>query len=328
MKLNRDEMIGKRIDIHMHHGIMLSSLFDDKTPFCQNMSGIIDSLKECDLDYGVVFPFPNNFIGNDILSDQRQNECVRNIFEKTPYLIQNMRLIDEAGKLAKNRVLPVPMFSIKYCVDEQLSFLNEQVKNGAVYGLKFYPEADGVPIRELRNAGTPFLGFLSENNLPLFIHVSAESVVANSLLSRPEDAYMLAADYPKLRVCIAHMGHFSKVLFSWLKENTLKNCYMDTSPFLHICNVRKLSPSENCFAFDYESPSDVLSQLIDMFPNNIVWGSDNPFNFTCNLHNENHDKNIDKHSILEYSRLLHSLPVGQLQQITSVNSLNLLFGEK
>lgn len=107
---------------------MLSSIFNDKMPICQDIGGILELLSVEPINACLSFPFPNDFVGCEILEDCERNQQVRDIFETIPYKMQNERLVYQAEKLAVGKVFPILMFSLRYAIDEQLAFLEEMQK--------------------------------------------------------------------------------------------------------------------------------------------------------------------------------------------------------
>lgn len=328
MRRNRDEFKDSLFDSHMHFGIMLSSLFDDKMPFCQNIAGIIDVLGNSLINKGIVFPFPNDFIGNEVLSTSSKNMNVRNIFEEIPYYLQNKRLLLEVEKISKQEILPFLMCSVRYGIDAQIQFFKECADNRYMYGLKYYADSDNIPLREFVKYGENIIRFLIEYDLPIIFHTSANTVTNGGGISCPDDILDIARLYPELRICIAHMAHFSKIVFDKLQYNEFPNVYLDTSPFLHLCNIRNVVHSKRCLDLPYNNPEIVLDQLIDLIPNQIIWGSDYPFNFTCNLNDPSHDKEYNKYTYFQNINILKTLSDDKIKKIASVNTLNFLFGKE
>lgn len=328
MKRNLGEFRDSLFDSHMHFGVMLSSLFDDKMPFCQNLSGIMDILGLSRVNRGIVFPFPNDFIGNDLLNEPLKNTYVRDVFEEIPYFLQNQRLLLEVEKISRGEILPFLMCSVKYGVDAQIRFLKECVNDKYVYGLKYYADADNIPLREFVKHGEKIIEFLIEYDLPIVFHTSANTVINNGGISCPDDILNIAMLYPELRICIAHMAHFSKNVFNRLQSNDFPNVYLDTSPFLHLCNIRNVVHSKNCLELPYNNPNAVLEKLTDLIPNQIIWGSDYPFNFTCNLNNPAHDKDYNKYTYSQNINVLESLSDDKIKRIANINTLKFLFGEE
>lgn len=327
MRISVDKLTNYYFDSHTHCGMMLSSVFDDKMPNCQDMGGILEQMEGSVINACLCFPFPDDFIGCEVLSDSKKNQYVRDIFEKIPYKYQNERLIYEAENLADGKVFPLLMFSLKYAIDEQLDFLEEMQAKHYLYGLKYYPEADNLPFNKFHENGYKFIEFLLRYNLPLVVHSSACTVSAESGLSFPGDILKLALKFPELRICIAHMGHFSRSVFDYLRENRVPNLFFDTSPFVFLCMIGDIMSDEKWMPLNYKEPLGLLEYLVEEFGDNIMWGSDYPFNYTCNILNESHDKNYSKYSYKANMEILTSIKKEYFELITHRNVVRFIYGE-
>ncbi len=326
MKIDKTCFYNLNIDCHTHFGYSLSMFFGDKVPFCQNMVGLLEKIENGVINGCITFPFPDDFIGNEVLEDADSNHAIRQAFEQIPYKMQNDRLLLEASTFGKNRVFPFLLFSNRYAIDEQIEYLNNVIKSHYVYGLKYYPEADNLSFSDFEKRGAQFISFMEENNLPLIVHSSAGTVVSDDGLSHPRYMLQLASNHPQLRVCIAHMAHFSVEVFEQILH--LPNLYVDTSPLLHLCHIRRLVKSNKCLDLDYCNPSSVLNYLVCNYSSHILWASDFPVTYTCNLLNEDHDKDYSSYSYEKNIKVLSSLDEDSLNKITRTNVINYLYGEQ
>lgn len=313
---------GKIIDGHTHLGIFIQSLFDDKYPSSGDPINLLEKMNAHKVDYSIVFPFPDQFTGkDDTLYDK-----VMMLLGPVPYRLANERLLLEINQLKINRFLPFLMFSINYGISEQIEYLESKANENTIFGLKYYPDSDMVNVKNLLKEGKPFIEFLLRHNMPLVIHCSEAASTNNNGYSNPLDMLCIAEEYPDLRMCIAHMGQFNEKLIDYIIENDMKNVYLDTSPFLHLCYVRSINGIKNCLNFDYTDPITVMKGMYVLLPDNIIWGSDCPFNYTCNLNNDNHNKKFEYFLYSEYYALLDKLPKEMRLKIASENTIRYLFG--
>lgn len=312
-------------DTHTHAGVSLSNFFDDKYPYCNSVIGIAQVLAQQHFDAAVVFPFHAYVCGDNIELPEKQKLYLRNIFESVPYKNAVGKLLTEVERFKMRRLLPFGMFSINYAVEEQIEYLNQIVSQ--IYGLKYYPDADAQTIDLLISRGRSFLDYLIRNDLPLVVHVSENACLFNRGYSNVEDVVQLAMEIPELRISAAHMGHFSKKALQRAAQLQLPNLYFDLSPFLHLCHIRTMNGGD-VLNFNYHNPIQVMKGVYDMFPNNLLWGSDMPFNFTCNLSNLKHSFEYENFSIENNYSLLEEIDPIVKAQICSINPLNFLFGNR
>lgn len=162
------------------------------------------------------------------------------------------------------------MFSLRYAVDEQLAFFEEMQKKHYIYGLKYYPEADDIPFSQFRKIGKRFIEFLLKYDLPLIVHSSACTVSAECGLSLPGDIMELAVRFPQLRICIAHVGHFSTKVFDYISKNPIDNLFFDTLLFLFLCMIGDMMSDEKWIKLNYKKPNDVLKSIISKFGDHIL----------------------------------------------------------
>ena len=183
-----------------------------------------------------------------------------------------------------------------------------------------------MPFSKFEENGSRFIEFLLKYDLPLVVHSSACAVSDKEGLSYPGDIVKIALKYPKLRICIAHMAHFSKYVFELIKKENICNIFVDTSPFLHLCMISNLLSDNNWLALDYKNPQYVLKYMVREFPEHILWGSDFPFNYTCNLNNKFHDKNYENYSYENNLAVLNTLNKDDIKRIAHDNVIRFLYG--
>lgn len=325
MKLTRADLEGKRIDAHTHAGVSINYFFDSKYPYCCSIIEIENALCHTGFDAACVFPFPSYLCSdnNNISRDDIQK--LRSIFEPIPYKFSMEKMLLEIERFHMKCILPFNMFSINYAIQEQLVYL-DSIRN-KIYGLKYYPDADARRISDLSSKGLPFLNYLIENDMPLTIHVSENACLYGRGYSNVMDAIELARSMPGLRIAVAHMGHFSKEALTTAQKLCLPNLYFDVSPLLHICHIRTVNPG-SVLSLDYEHPGHILQSLVEMFPDHLLWGSDIPFNFTCDLSNPNHNFDYSAFSIFKAIEQLDGLNDTVAAKICGENVISFLFGAK
>ena len=316
------DLYGKTIDCHTHVGLFIKSLFDDKYPASGDVINLIERMDLYEVNYSVVFPFPDHYTK----SDNSLYEKVMLLIGDIPYKLTNERMINEIEQLKITRLLPFFMFSINYAIEEQIEYMSKYAKSKKIFGLKYYPDSDMRRVDTLLTDGNKYIEFLLKYNLPLVIHCSEGASTNNNGYSNPLDMIQIAENNPELRMCIAHMGQFNKQLIDTIRIKKLNNVYIDTSPILHLCNVRQINGLKNCLNLDYNNPLEVIKSVYELLPNNIIWGTDYPFTYTCNLNNTKHNKDYLRFSYDEYYKFFYSIPNDIREMISSKNAIKFLFG--
>lgn len=308
----------KRIDCHTHSGICTSWMENDKYPHSFLTSELILKMYEHNFDCAIVFPFPSANYAADRTIDPLT----------VPYQAENKQLINEVEQFKNDRVklLPFPMFSVAHAIDEQIRLLEAFAQKGMIFGLKYYPDMDKLPVSTLFTQGKPFIDFLLKYNLPLTIHTS-ENATLSAGYSSPTVIVQEAKKFPKLRVAIAHMGHFNAEAINTVIREHITNVFFDVSPLLHICHIRTINSNAKMLDLPYSQPVLVLEELCRMLPDQLLWGSDAPFNFTCNLNNPNHNKDVFRFSVRENVRVLESISESNMRLLCTSNPKRFLIGE-
>ncbi len=299
-----------RIDVHTHIGYASNGFTSDKYPYCQDAYDLYNKLSENGFDYAVTFPFPN----------YSYTEADPDII---PYYVENKKIMEESW-LFGNKFLPFAGFSINYAIDLQIEKLSQMVNSGQLYGLKYYADSDERTIAEFLNRGKKFILFALNNDLPITFHCSESAAYGKSNYSNPFEMIELAKQYPQLRIAIAHMAHFNEKVYNGVIEEKIQNVYFDTSPFLHLCHIRLVNNVADSTCLEYSQPQKVLSKMLLRLPDRIMWGSDAPFNFTCNINNPAHNKDYKQFSLSKNVAILNSLSIEMQEQLTEKNVLSFL----
>ena len=322
MRLRIEDLKGHLIDAHTHLGFSTSGLFSDKLPNCFDIVSLLSNLQAHGFSYAIVHPFPSYYCRQRPLNEE-VGAHLRVAYEQVPYLLQNKRIVNENQEIALGKLIVFPMFSMNYAIDEQISFLEQAVLNGDIYGLKYYSDSDANEISQIAHKGKPFIDFALKHNLPITFHTSEVATIAEHGLSNAMDVLNLALEIPGLRVSIAHMAHFSRRVLLLAEKLSLPNLFFDLSPLLHLCNVRRLCTNDKMLSLDYSTPKSVLRFALNTFPCNVLWGSDMPFNFTCNLNNPAHTKTYKSFA---YKANVDLLDDSDKQVLCNRNVIRYMFG--
>lgn len=314
-----------RYDCHTHVGMSLSFYFDGKYPTCHDMVSLLEKLDRSDVDRAIVFPLPDHFASSGVQAlSAEQNRAICDSLFSIPYAWQNERLILEAKRLGRGRILTFGMFSLCRGVEEQVATLDRHFLNGEMFGLKYYADTDRFDLNQFADVGKPFIDLALRHNVPIVFHISQCSSLGGVGYSFPEGVMTLAKRYPALRVSIAHMAHFNEAI---LKESqALENVFFDLSPFLHLCHIRKCVAMDPAWRLPYDDPEAVLKIVASELPNKLMWGTDMPVNYTCDLNCDSHDFQHERYTLEENYRIFRSLPAASQRALETNNVERFLYG--
>jgi predicted TIM-barrel fold metal-dependent hydrolase len=92
-----------------------------------------------------------------------------------------------------------------------------------------------------------------------------------------------------------------------------------------------VAPPEQRFDWDYSDHTEVMRQLLNHFPDTIIWGSDSPaYSYICRRR-KGEDSFADfelKGSYEQEKAALDCLPPENRQRAGSANAVDFLFGEQ
>lgn len=306
------------IDVHSHSGsIDYFNLFAGNLPIMQSVDDLALKAKMAGVDKVVTFPLPStNYYDYKILMSEGQ---------KRPSGIQDYPYQNENESLlfgCKYTATPDLFFPFM-CVDpstkqnEQLDFLSKLNNEKKIFGLKLHTLATGSTALDLESGG--FVDFAMANNLPIMIHSGL-----NDCFSHPKNILKLANNYPKLKLCIAHLA--------WLDQETIlqiskrENLFIDTAPFLQICDcVKRRDTAVNRFnLIDPVDPSASLLRYYLILKDNLVWGTDEPWTKCIS----SDGKIFSNHTYFEESNVLaktFEVNPEAVRAITNKNTLRFLF---
>lgn len=185
------------IDCHTHLGPHNNKNFD--------VSDLLDSMKRAGIDYSLV-------IANRTSGDGLSTDEVIKITERTPQL-----------KAIGN----VEFDSMDV---DQIDRLKKYLKDNKIFGVKFYLGYEGFYANDKKLS--PLYRFCEKEGYPVVYHTGVLEVGYKGLLkySHPLTIDSVAADFPNLKIVIAHMGN------PWILDCGAvilknENVYMDLSGF-------------------------------------------------------------------------------------------------
>lgn len=308
-------------DVHTHAGgIDLYNFFKNLDPTTQSVRDLVIKAKTNGVRRLVVFPMPTAFYFNPSLIVSNQI-WVSSGLEDYPYELSNKSLLHEAKNFGGDMVLPFMAIHPTEKVTEQLIFLEAAVSSGDIYGLKWHTLATNTSPTTL--IGSPFIKFLANHNLPILIHAGI-----NPDFTHPANILELASNHPEIRVCIAHFAGFDKDII--LKVKKLPNVFIDTSPFLRLCDyANKQLPqvSQRLFSTNYADPANCLIDIHQVIPQQLLWGTDEPWTAFC----DSKGNPLKPYSYSDECAILNQLNnrgrSDVMKSITETNTWHFLFGK-
>lgn len=269
IKLCKDDLKGKIIDVHTHSvGVALGQLLVGSYPYAQDICDLSEKIMDNKVDFAITFPmtYPIYFNIREMKYNKRY---VASGNDEFPYCSENKALFKMIEEMRITNLIPFPAVSTNSNVEEQIELLYELDNIYGVMGLKYHPKIERKSI--LSDEFVSFIDFAIKKNIPIMVHTDMSNE------ANPENIIKLSEKYPKLRICAAHCAHFERAF--WDKLELCSNVFVDTSPFLRICyDIGKMDDKKGKINVDYDCPKEVIKTLYDLAPQQIVWGTDTPYN--------------------------------------------------
>jgi uncharacterized protein len=112
------------------------------------------------------------------------------------------RMVGEAAKRFPDRL--IPFFSIDPRRHDSLKMFQRAVEDWGMKGLKLHPTAGFYPLDE---ACYPLYEACVEYGMPVIIHTGSQPAPMKFRFARPIYVDDVAADFPDLKIIMAHVGH-------------------------------------------------------------------------------------------------------------------------
>ncbi|MCW3489718.1 amidohydrolase family protein [Dethiobacter alkaliphilus] len=182
--------------------------------------------------------------------------------------------IEEQNKLIAEAVKRFPdrlsgFFTIDPRRPEALELFCRAVEDWGMRGLKLHPSSGWFPYDEI---AYPLYEQCTKYKLPMIIHTGGQPAPMKSRFGRPVYVDDVAADFPDLKIIMAHCG------YRWWEEALLvcsykPNCHVDISGW----QLEFVEKTHNFYR--------MLRRLIDdVGPWRVIFGSDGPYlNGMCSL---------------------------------------------
>lgn len=308
------------IDIHTHSGFDHMNIVRKRYPTSQSVKDLELKLRIAGIDYAACFPCPSSFYYFDFRDFSIKGKQLTELpAESVPYEYANRQLQYEASLFGNGRILPFASILPNHDEVGQVESLEQYAKKEQLFGLKLHTLPTRV--RPISLIDSPFMQLADTYSLPVMIHSGPDE------FSRPEDIITLARHHQSVRFCIAHTGRFEKSAYEMLKD-TDRNVFFDTSPFLSLCALTPLDIERGKggekLKLAYEDSRSALLQLYGIIPDNLMWGTDEPW---TTITDDVQGTILTKFDYFDEAKLLKSLPDEVRIKIANDNTQRFLFGE-
>ena len=327
-----ESLAGKTIDAHTHIGVSLKQYAALEYPYAQTAEGLHYRLLANNLDAACVFPFgPDLHFDLPALLRGQARESASPV-SPFPYAIENellMREVYEYCPELSHRFIPFLCADPSRATQRQVEALGELAHRHPVYGIKILPVYCQSRITALLDEGRAILDFAEEHGLPLLLHTTADE---REPYSHASLTFRVVRENPQLRFCLAHCIGFDRRHLDQAAE--LGNVWFDTSALTIQCrlavdNSPVVASEASRFPSDYRDPRRVLCDLVQAYPDTILWGTDSPcYAYIC--------RRAQADGVQECFRLkatyeeevaaLRSLDAAGIQRTANRNTVKFLFG--
>jgi len=316
---NSEEIIV--IDSHTHAGgVDFYNLFIPRYPIAQSVEDLIFKMDCLNINYAIVLPMPF-----PMYYDPRKinnNKWFKTNLEKFPYQLLNSALLYEAENY-RNRLFPFFAIDPRERVKEQVKFLEKNIRENKIFGLKLHTLATNSSAQKLEKTG--FVDLLEEYDLPIIIHSDHRF-----RFTSPFNALKFAERHPKIRVCIAHLAGFDRSVLKIARG--MENVFFDTAPFLTNCNlaIKRIEGyvSREMFNTNYKNPIEALIEFSEYLKGKLMWGSDEPWTKISDPQGNRLTKFSYKDERTLLSGVIQHKREDLMKEIAMINPLRFIFGNR
>jgi len=303
--------LNKAIDCHTHSGgTDYFNLHRGGEPKTQSVDDLLLKARQlAGVDRVVTFPLPSSSY-YDIRELATRNQKRPSGTQDFPYQLENTALIVKCKTV--DNVFPFMCIDPSTLTREQIDALQTLYEKEKFFGLKLHTAATHSKATDLAPAG--FVDFALEKNIPIMIH----SGLRNEH-DHPHHIIELAKDYPRLRICVAHLACLDEETIGLIPS--LENVFIDTSPFMQICD-RVRNGNRGMYSPNHINPDDPVNSMrlyYLMLKNDLIWGTDEPW-----TNSESYRGSYAEEA--EIIAKLCELSPDTMVDITTTNSERFLFG--
>ena len=279
--VQRQDLLGKVLDVHAHCGINIKAFAETGFPYCSSIEDLYYRQSSNGVDCSVVFPItPELYFDIPHYAETGKLVPAARPISPAPYVQENRMLLNDVFRFCPEKAdhfLPFLSVDPGRKIPEQLASLRELEQQFPIYGLKINPVGCQSKVTLLLEEGEAFLAFAHERNWPILFHVTADP---NEGFSGADDTFSVIEKHPELRYCLAHCIGFHRAHLE--RADAMPNVWVDTSALkIQVQLVHDESPimpgAAERIACDYSDHLKVMQTLVQQYPGTIIWGSDAPY---------------------------------------------------
>ncbi len=317
-KILSDSSSTALIDSHSHAGFDATNIVRRRYPIAQGVLDMVRKMEANGVSHAAVFPAPSDLFWFDAKGVAFDATWVHSQepAERFPYEHANTAHFSEVELFGMGRIMPFANVLPGVREEAQLDLLKEFASRDQLFGIKFHSLATHTPVSTF--AESLFADFAREQSLPVMFHSGADEY------SRPEQALEVARRLPDLRICVAHAGDFETNFFDQLRPGAFPNLFVDVAPHITNCHFAKQVTDGKVLDLKYDDPLTVLSQIYELIPERVLWGTDEPWTTVTDDANQ---KILVKVTYEDEVALLNSLPDRVRRSMAYTNPMRYLFGE-
>jgi predicted TIM-barrel fold metal-dependent hydrolase len=330
--LQREDLVGKTIDIHSHAGIQIKEAAQIEFPYCASVEDLSYRQRANGVDVSVVFPAsPALYFDLQTYLDTGVLVKAERPISSAPYERENRLLLTDVFRFCpehSHRFLPFVAVDPGRAVREQIEVIRQLEQEFPVYGVKIAPVACQSKVTELLGIGAPFLAMCAQRNWPILFHVA---VSEGETYSQAADTFEVVERHPEVRFCLAHAIGIHRGFLE--RADALPNTWVDTAALkIQVELAYQKSPlmalPPNQLDCDLSDHTKVMQALVDRFPETIIWGTDSPWHsYICRrLQGDGVYAEFRLKGTYEQEKAAMNVLSAEQQQQINANALRFLFG--
>jgi predicted TIM-barrel fold metal-dependent hydrolase len=330
--IQRQDLIGKVVDVHAHVGINIKGFAETGFPYCSSVEDLFYRQTANGVDCSVVFPItPELFFDIQHYAVTGKLIPAARPLSKAPYVQENRMLLYDVFRFCPERAshfLPFVSVDPGRMIQEQLAALRELEQEFPIYGLKIVPIACQTKVAKLLEEGEVFLEFAQERKWPILFHATPDP---KEEFSGAEDTFRVMERHPELRYCLAHCIGLHRGYLD--RADAMPNVWVDTSALkIQLQLAHENSPIMTAppdrFECDCSDHLKVMQALVQRYPKTIVWGSDAPAHsyITRRLQGEGYYHEFRLKGTYEQEKAALDVLSSEERHQIGLNTLQFIFG--